>query len=79
MTQRKTQLFIAYTQLTDGTVYQLELKPLKSREDARNAVAAAKVVVLECGEEALNDVLVPTTRAAYQGSMGQNSIWYERV
>ena len=77
--KRKTTLFVVYTQLTDGSVYKLHLKPLTSQQMARDAVVAAKETVLSAGEDALDDVLIPTTRAAYHGSEGQNSIWYERA
>lgn len=72
-------LFQAYTQLINGEVHELVLKPLVSRAMARQAVAAAKVAVLEIGERALTHCTLKTTRNAYRASLGQNCIWYERV
>ena len=72
-------IFEAYTQLINGEVYKLRLKPLTSRAMARSAVQAAKCRVLEVGERCLMDCIVKTTRKTYKASLGQNSIWYERV
>lgn len=72
-------IFQVYTQLINGEIYELKLKPLVSRAMARDAVRSAKVAVLEVGERALMDCIVKTTRKTYKSSLGQNSIWYERV
>lgn len=71
--------FIVYTQLINGEIHELRLKPLESRDAARQAVSAAKVSVLEVGERALMDCIIKATRKTYRASLGQNCIWYERV
>ena len=72
-------LYQVFTQLIDGEIYELKLKPLTTRAAARQAVAAAKVSVLEVGERTLMDCIVKTTRNTYRASLGQNCIWYEKV
>lgn len=71
--------FQAYVQLADGDIYELDIKPLTTRAMARDAVLAARCAVLEVGESTLMDCIVKTTRKPYRASLGQTSIWYERV
>ncbi len=71
--------FNLYTQLINGEVYKLRLKPINQCFIARDAVLSAKTAVAEIGERALMDCIIKTTRKTYRASLGQTSIWYERV
>ncbi len=72
-------MFNIYTQLINGEVHELQLKPIQSRSVARSVVLSAKAAVAEIGERALMDCIIKTTRKTYRASLGQTSIWYERV
>lgn len=72
-------IFKAFTQLKDGDIYELRIKPLETRAMARDAVQAAKVAVLEIGERAIMDCIVKIPRKTYRSSLGVTSIWYERI
>lgn len=71
--------FKLYTQLIDGTVHELQLKPISIRSVAKSAVLCARAAVHEVGESAIIDCCIKTPRKAYRASLGQTSIWYERM
>lgn len=71
--------FQLYTQLINGEVCKLTLKPITTRRHAKDAVLSARAAVAEVGESAIIDVATKVPRKTYTQSLGQTSIWCEKV